>query len=151
MAPKSETFKAKAEKALLERAQTLGVISAFDPQLGDERDQLENEQTLAARLETVELQSIAGARIQHALEKIRQGTYGICEECGGKIAASRLDAIPEAEFCKPCQQEAEASGEAPNGVPSIYGDLRIERDHRNDFRKLLGDDDVEPSEERSQD
>ena len=46
-------------------------------------------------------------RIEHALERIRQGTYGQCEVCGGKIAAVRLQALPYATMCIECQQQVE--------------------------------------------
>lgn len=34
-----------------------------------------------------------------ALEKIENGTYGVCEKCGKKIEEERLKAVPEAKFC----------------------------------------------------
>lgn len=38
-----------------------------------------------------------------ALEKIKNGTYGICEKCGGAISADVLDAGPESRQCKACK------------------------------------------------
>jgi RNA polymerase-binding transcription factor DksA len=40
--------------------------------------------------------------IQAALMRIEDGTYGSCEVCGGEIAPSRLQAIPEATRCVEC-------------------------------------------------
>jgi len=37
-------------------------------------------------------------------EKIRQGTYGVCEVCGGQIPAARLQAVPEATRCVACAE-----------------------------------------------
>jgi len=37
--------------------------------------------------------------IDDALEKIKKGTYGKCEKCGGEISLERLKANPEARFC----------------------------------------------------
>ncbi|MBI2880248.1 MAG: TraR/DksA family transcriptional regulator [Candidatus Tectomicrobia bacterium] len=45
--------------------------------------------------------------VMMALEKIENNTYGICERCGGKIPAKRLDVMPYARFCVSCQSEAE--------------------------------------------
>jgi len=42
-------------------------------------------------------------RINRALEKIDEGTYGICDRCGNPIAKLRLDAVPHASFCIECQ------------------------------------------------
>jgi len=37
--------------------------------------------------------------VNSALEKIKNGTYGICEKCGDKIEEERLNAVPEAKMC----------------------------------------------------
>jgi len=41
--------------------------------------------------------------IDSALLKLAEGTYGICEECGGEIPLGRLQAIPFATRCVECQ------------------------------------------------
>ncbi len=43
------------------------------------------------------------ADIEHALEKIRMGTYGICDECRKPIAPERLKVIPQANLCLTCK------------------------------------------------
>lgn len=45
-----------------------------------------------------------------ALEKIEQGTYGLCEECGEAIARRRLKALPFARLCITCREEEEKRG-----------------------------------------
>ncbi len=40
--------------------------------------------------------------IDHALQRVEDGTYGICSECGEKIAVERLEARPEATLCVKC-------------------------------------------------
>ncbi len=40
--------------------------------------------------------------IQAALDRIADGTYGICADCGERIAQARLEAIPEATRCVNC-------------------------------------------------
>lgn len=45
--------------------------------------------------------------IERALERIAQGTYGRCIECGDQIPAERLHANPSAERCFPCQDHFE--------------------------------------------
>jgi RNA polymerase-binding transcription factor DksA len=37
--------------------------------------------------------------VEWALEKIDNGTYGICEVCGRSIPIARLDALPYTTFC----------------------------------------------------
>lgn len=46
-------------------------------------------------------------RINEALEKIDDGTFGLCELCEKKIAKARLKAVPYAELCVPCQEKQE--------------------------------------------
>ena len=46
-------------------------------------------------------------RLTAALERINEGTYGTCEECGGPIEASRLAALPEVTTCLECQRRRE--------------------------------------------
>ena len=69
-------------------------------QAGDERDR-ELSLLLTSR-EKEKLQAI-----DEALEKLAEGTYGICEECGEKIGAGRLKVMPLAKSCVNCQQKLE--------------------------------------------
>jgi DnaK suppressor protein len=43
--------------------------------------------------------------INRALERIDEGTYGICTNCGQPIQAERLEALPWAELCIDCQRK----------------------------------------------
>ena len=45
--------------------------------------------------------------IQDAFERIKDGSYGSCEKCQGKIPKERLRAIPYAPLCVKCQTKAE--------------------------------------------
>ena len=45
--------------------------------------------------------------IDEALEKIKEGTYGVCQECGEQIGAGRLKAMPLCNYCVDCQSEIE--------------------------------------------
>ncbi len=46
-------------------------------------------------------------RIDTALDKIEDGTYGECELCNKKISVVRLKVVPYAELCVPCQEKQE--------------------------------------------
>jgi len=41
-------------------------------------------------------------RIERALAKLEEGTYGTCDVCGGSIAEGRLRAAPESAVCIEC-------------------------------------------------
>ena len=45
-------------------------------------------------------------RINFALERIENGQYGLCCQCGLPIDEARLDLIPETPLCAPCARDA---------------------------------------------
>jgi RNA polymerase-binding protein DksA len=49
-------------------------------------------------------------RIERALQRIDDGTYGTCRRCGGDIPVDRLEAMPWAELDVDCQREVERTG-----------------------------------------
>ena len=55
------------------------------------------------------LQEVEGelADIEHALQRLDDGTYGTCEACGKLIGDDRLEAIRAARFCLEDQAAAE--------------------------------------------
>ncbi len=46
-------------------------------------------------------------KIDEALRKLNEGTYGICEDCGEEIPQERLEIMPFAILCKDCQEKKE--------------------------------------------
>jgi len=46
-------------------------------------------------------------KIKKALDRIRYGVYGLCEDCGAEIGFGRLKARPTAELCIVCKEENE--------------------------------------------
>jgi RNA polymerase-binding transcription factor DksA len=46
-----------------------------------------------------------------ALDRIEQGTFGRCQNCGEDIGKGRLDALPYTRYCVKCAQNAEDDGE----------------------------------------
>lgn len=65
--------------------------------------------------------------IDEALQRIEEGVYGTCEECGKKITESRLKIMPFARFCVTCQSELEKKSEKAKKYEeeSIYRDVNI--------------------------
>jgi len=43
-------------------------------------------------------------KIDEAIRKINEGTYGICEDCGEEISEARLKVLPFATHCRDCQE-----------------------------------------------
>ena len=46
-------------------------------------------------------------KIDRALARIEEGTFGICEECAESIAVKRLEARPETTLCIRCKEDQE--------------------------------------------
>jgi RNA polymerase-binding transcription factor len=46
-------------------------------------------------------------QIEEALEQMATGRYGVCTQCGSAIPLARLEALPFATTCVPCQEKAE--------------------------------------------
>ena len=45
--------------------------------------------------------------VEGALERIREGNFGECINCGKEINAKRLDAVPWTRYCIECQEKQE--------------------------------------------
>jgi DnaK suppressor protein len=58
-------------------------------------------------LSLMENEGAALEKIQASLERIEEGSYGACEECGAKIPKTRLNAIPYASLCVKCASQQE--------------------------------------------
>ncbi len=63
---------------------------------------------ISSQLAEVEARELGS--IETALERMREGLYGTCELCGGKIPLARLQALPYATMCIGCQRELEDEG-----------------------------------------
>lgn len=64
-----------------------------------------------------EVESRELAQIEAALERMREGRYGVCDGCDKPIPLARLQALPYAISCIDCQRKLEESGGARGGVP----------------------------------
>jgi DnaK suppressor protein len=60
---------------------------------------------IASQLAELEARELS--QIERALARMKQGTYGLCEFCQGKIPVARLNALPYSTTCVNCQREME--------------------------------------------
>ena len=76
--------------------------------LADINDQatLESERSFELRIKDRERKLIG--KVQEALKKIGDGTYGVCDSCGESISVKRLQARPVTSFCINCKSQMEA-------------------------------------------
>ena len=72
--------------------------------IGDEAANIYNKQIL---LSLNENERIRLQEVDEALDRLANGMYGICEECGGPIGLKRLEVRPVAKYCVPCKTKLE--------------------------------------------
>jgi DnaK suppressor protein len=65
------------------------------------------EAGLATDLAALDAEDRLGYEVHEALERIAAGTFGRCEDCGGRIGRARLELVPYARSCTPCARERE--------------------------------------------
>ena len=57
--------------------------------------------------------------IDEALERLDEGTYGICVDCGREISEKRLEAVSFTQYCMECQREKERLKETGRAIPWV--------------------------------
>ena len=109
------------------RAALAGDLSSLrELSSGDEVDwALDSAQDeISSQLAEVESRELGS--IENALERMRQGQYGICEACEKKIPSVRLEALPYATLCLACQRETDEEQDYDNHRESHWG--RVQED-----------------------
>ncbi|MHB1755605.1 MAG: TraR/DksA C4-type zinc finger protein [bacterium] len=85
---------------------------------GDDADKSSSSATREVSYSMGNMNGTAIKEIDRALEKIEEGTYGICEDCGEPIPPKRLQLIPYCNYCVSCQEdiEKETARQKQNGA-----------------------------------
>ncbi len=89
-------------KQMVESSKEMGQDGIQD--IGDEAANIYNKQVL---LSLNENERTRLQEVDESLDRIENGTYGICEECGGPISLKRLEVRPVAKYCVPCLTKLE--------------------------------------------
>ena len=111
---KFQSLLEEKRRVVVERAQkTLTEDMTLDPNdLPDEMDLASSEyfQSFEFRLRGREKTHLA--KINLALHKIEEGTFGVCESCEEPIGKKRLEARPETGLCIQCKENQERDEKA---------------------------------------
>ncbi len=108
---KREYFRRKLEKMRAEIIsdveKTLSDMTTQNTAIPDPNDRasLETERSFELRLRDRERKLLE--KIDSAMERIIDGTYGICEACGEPVGEKRLEARPVAQYCIDCKTAQE--------------------------------------------
>ncbi|HXX33567.1 MAG TPA: TraR/DksA family transcriptional regulator [Thermodesulfobacteriota bacterium] len=89
-------------KQIVESSKEMGQDGIQD--IGDEAANIYNKQVLLSLNENERLRL---KEVDESLDRIENGTYGICDECGGPISLKRLEVRPVAKYCVPCLTKLE--------------------------------------------
>ncbi len=79
-------------------------------------------------LALMQMKSETLKKIEQALVRLEQGSYGRCEECDTEIPAARLRALPFAALCRDCQEAAESDVRAAREAKAFE---RLQRELAN--------------------
>jgi RNA polymerase-binding transcription factor DksA len=113
-----DEIKKRLERELshtVQRIRHMGGVMTFeelgggrgDSPLADEVDVIRVNEDREMSFATRSLLVDRANKLAEALERLRGGEYGVCEECGEAIAAARLRAMPEVTTCVRCQDRLE--------------------------------------------
>ena len=99
---------------LTQRAEILNKADSFKVESeigsmgqGDEGDLAVSELSLSMTLRLQERQTQLLQKIDRALGKIEDGSFGLCEQCDEPLNIARLKARPVATLCIACKEEQE--------------------------------------------
>jgi DnaK suppressor protein len=95
---------AEAQRVLASATEETRTYAARHPDAADQALAEYERQTLTHKAATAQQQI---ENLNRALQRIAQGSYGVCAECGGDIEPKRLEALPWAQYCVVCQEARE--------------------------------------------
>ena len=97
-----------------------GVLDAVESSEADIQDEIE--------FALIQMKAETLAKIEEALRRLEEGTFGYCFECGEEISERRLRALPFALRCKDCEEARENAQQRERmlqrrGAASLFLDM----------------------------
>ena len=99
---------AERSRIISDRPSQLQVLTTPENTAAEDQVPLLHEQFVAITTTTRNRQKLAS--IESALDRLTRGEFGLCARCGEEIPLKRLEAIPWASHCVPCQERVESRG-----------------------------------------
>jgi DnaK suppressor protein len=101
---------------------------------GKERDVLDQGESSEVDIQEdiefalIQMKSETLTKVNEALRRLEEGTYGNCFECGDEISEARLKALPFAVRCKDCEEARETAEQrerslSRRGSSALYFDM----------------------------
>jgi DnaK suppressor protein len=101
---------------------TQGVLDAVETSEADIQDEIE--------FALIQMKAETLHKIEEALRRVEEGTFGYCFECGEEISERRLRALPFAVRCKDCEEARETAQQRERlmqqrrGTSSLFIDMQ---------------------------
>src|SRR5215208_3625505 len=100
---------------------TQGVLDAAETSEADIQDDIE--------FALIQMKAETLNKIEEALRRLEEGTFGYCFECGEEISERRLRALPFAVRCKDCEEAREVAQQRERmiqrrGAASLFLDMQ---------------------------
>jgi DnaK suppressor protein len=101
---------------------THGVLDAAETSESDIQDDIE--------FALIQMKAETLNKIEEALRRLEEGTFGYCYECGEEISEKRLRALPFAVRCKDCEEARETAQQRERmlaqrrGASSLFLDMQ---------------------------
>ena len=95
------------EKLISDVEQTLTEMTTQNGNIPDPNDRatVESDRNFELRIRDRERKLMN--KIEEAIGRLDEGTYGVCDSCGEDIAVKRLEARPVAKYCIECKTKQE--------------------------------------------
>ena len=106
-------FQQRLEKLLasasgaVERVESATLVPSGADRLQSNEEEAVEEVALASELRTLEIEEQLATQARDALQRITDGTFGICVACGKSISRERLQELPQAPECVDCARKRE--------------------------------------------
>jgi DnaK suppressor protein len=99
-----QTIQQKKDSLMIPLSESVDDLSMYDQHPADIGSEVYEREKDAGLLELMELEL---QKVNDALKRFEEGTYGICENCGNPIEAKRLDRVINTTLCSQCARQAQ--------------------------------------------
>jgi DnaK suppressor protein len=100
-------FIAEKQKLLFSDRTMRGEFSMNADDRFDEVDQASTDVEQSMRMRLCNRETLYMKKVDEALRRIEEGTFGLCDSCEEEIGLKRLDARPTATLCVGCKEDQE--------------------------------------------
>src|SRR5678810_1354752 len=94
-----------------------GVLDAAETSEADIQDDIE--------FALIQMKAETLSKIEEALRRLEEGTFGYCFECGDEISERRLRALPFAVRCKDCEEARETAQQREKAMAQRRGNASL--------------------------